>query len=234
MAKGARRRCSSTSAGEVVTTVTAVADPNIPDLNLDAEAEAMAEVVGALQHAREWFPKIRGASNRVMVSMHLPRIEAQLDRERKALAHETFKSERRIAAYRAEAIGDALFNALGVPNTAVAFRLRALEDEIAREEAEMQRQAQRERERAIFKDATVQAEKRRGHVAKVSDASLVAEVRTGKHRSISDVARAVGLAVPTCWNRLNALVQRGALGADEVPRGNKGGRPRGGGDRRGD
>lgn len=227
-----------------MTTVTAVADPNVPDLDLDAEAAAMAEVVGALQHAREWFPKIRGASNRVMVSMHLPRIEAQLDRERKALAHEHFKSERRIAAYRAEAIGDALFNALGVPNTAVAFRLRALEDEIAREEAEAQRQAQRERERAVFDAATLAVERRpqrpaaeprerRGHVAKVSDASLLAEVRTGKHCSISDVARAVGLAVPTCWNRLNALVERGQLGADEVPRGNKGGRPRGGGDRRG-
>lgn len=202
-------------------------------IDLDAEAEHVAEALGALADAKYHAAQIKNETNRIMVSMHLPRIEAQLDRERTALAHEAFKAERRIAAYKAEAVGDAIFNALGVPNTAVAFRLRALEDEIEREEAEAQRRAQRARERAIFKDATLQAEKRRGHVAKVSDASLIAEVRSGKHRSISDVARACNLAVPTCWNRLNALVERGQLGADEVPRGNKGGRPRGGGDRRG-
>lgn len=211
--------------------------PDVPDL--DTEAEHVAECIAALKDAKHHFERIKGATNRVSVSFHLPRIEAQLDRERKALAHEAFKAERRIAAYKAEAVGDAIFNALGVPNTAVAFRLRALEDEIEREEAEAQRRAQRARERAIFKDATlraegaVQAEKRRGHVAKVSDASLIAEVLSGKHHFISEVARACNLAVPTCWNRLNALVERGQLGADEVPRGNKGGRPRGGGDRHG-
>lgn len=200
--------------------------PDVPDL--DTEAEHVAECIAALKDAKHHFERIKGATNRVSVSFHLPRIEAQLDRERKALAHEAFKAERRIAAYKAEAVGDAIFNALGVPNTAVAFRLRALEDEIEREEAEAQRRAQRALERAIFKDATLQAEKRRGHVAKVSDASLIAEVRTKRHSSISDVARSVGLAVPTCWNRLNALVQRGALDADEVPKAQTGGgRPRG-------
>lgn len=195
----------------------------------------MAEVVGALQHVREWFPKIRGASNRVAVSMHLPRIEAQLDRERKAIAHEHFKAERRIAAYRAEAIGDALFNALGIKNETIAYRLRELEDHIQREEAEAQRKAQRDRERAIFDAATLAVERRperpapqrRGRVAKVSDASLLAEVRSKRHRSISDIARAVGLAAPTTWNRIDALVKAGKLGADEVPKPqNGGGRPR--------
>ena len=200
-------------------------DPDVPDL--DAEAEHVAECIAALKDAKFHFDRIKGATNRVTVSMSLPRIEAQLDRERRAIAHEHFKAERRITAYKAEAIGDALFKALGIQNDAVAFRLAALEDHIEREEAEAQRKARRDREAAIFKDATLQAEKRRGHVAKVSDASLLAEVRTKRHRSISDVARAVGLAVPTTWQRLDALVKAGKLGADEVPKSQTGGgRPR--------
>lgn len=198
---------------------------DVPDL--DTEAEHVAEAIAALKDAKFHFEKIRGATNRIAVSMHLPRIEAQLDRERKAIAHEHFKAERRIAAYKAEAAGDAIFKALGIPNETIAYRLRELEDEISREQAEAQRKAQRDKEKAIFADATLQAEKRRGNVAKVSDASLLAEVRTRKHRSISDVARAVGLAVPTTWQRLNALVKGGKLGADEVPKAQTGGgRPR--------
>lgn len=207
--------------------------PDVPDL--DTEAEHVAEAIAALKDAKFHFEQIKGTTNRVAVSMHLPRIEAQLDRERRAVAHEHFKSERRIAAYRAEAIGDALFNALGIKNTTIAYRLRELEDHIQREDAEAQRKAQRERERAIFDAATLAVERRsvaakkerRGHVAKVSDASLLVEVRSRRHRSISEVARAVGLAVPTTWNRLNALVKAGKLGADEVPKSqNGGGRPR--------
>jgi DNA-binding Lrp family transcriptional regulator len=138
-------------------------------------------------------------------------------------------------AYRAEAIGDALFNALGIKNATIAYRLRELEDHIQREEAEAQRKAQRARERSIFDAATLAVEhrpgrpapQRRGRVAKVSDASLLAEVRSKRHRSISDIARAVGLAAPTTWNRIDALVKAGKLGADEVPKPqNGGGRPR--------
>lgn len=208
-----------------MTTVTAVEDPAIPGLDLDAEAHAMAEVIGALHHVSEWFPKIRGASNRVSVSMSLPRIEAQLDRERRAIEWEHSKSERRIAAYRAEATGVAIFNAIGIRNHYAEQRLADITAEIKRDEAEAQRKAQRDRERAIFADATLQAERRPERSKKVSDASLVAEVCTKRHRSISDVARAVGLSVPTTWQRLNALTTAGKLGADEVPRGANG-RPR--------
>lgn len=195
-------------------------------IDLDKEAEHVAEALGALADAKYHAAQIKNETNRIMVSMSLPRIEQQLDRERKAIAHEHFKAERRVAAYKAEAAGVAIFDALGIPNETAAYRLRALEGEIDRAEAEAQRKAQRDRERAIFDAAALAVERRPERAKKVSDANLLAEVRTKRHSSISDVARAVGLSVPTTWNRLNALTKDGKLGDDEVPRGAQG-RPRG-------
>lgn len=195
-------------------------------IDLDKEAEHVAEALGALADAKYHAAQIKNETNRIMVSMSLPRIEQQLDRERKAIAWEHSKSERRIAVYKAEATGVAIFDAIGIRNRYAEQRLADITAEIARVEGDALRKEKREKEKAIFADVTQQVEQRRGRVAKVSDASLLAEVRTKKHRSISDVARAVGLSVPTTWNRLNALTKAGKLGADEIPRGAQG-RPRG-------
>lgn len=218
--------------------VTVHGGPDVPDL--DAEAEHVAECIAALKDARWHFDRIKGATNRVSVSFHLPRIEVAMDRERKALAHIHEREQHRISRYRAEALGFVMKSALGIPAGIHATRLAMIDGEEHAAQQQRERDEQRARERAIFDAATLAVEQRpqrkpreqrsegerhRGHVAKVSDASLIAEVRSKRHRSISDLARAVGLASPTTWNRVNALVKAGKLGADEVPRGT-GGRPK--------
>lgn len=196
--------------------VTVYGGPDVPDL--DTEAEHVAEAIAALKDARWHFDRIKGASNRVMVSFHLPRIEAAMDRERKERERISANAHLRAERYKAEAIGFACKSALGIPAKIHAYRLAAIDHEERAERAAAERVAQREREAAIFRGATLAVENRRPR-AKVSDASLIAEVKTKRHGSISDLARAIGLATPTTWNRLNALVQAGKLAADEVPRG---------------
>lgn len=198
-------------------------------IDLDAEAEHVAEAIAALEDAKFHFDRIKGATNRVLVSMSLPRIEAAMDRERKELARITHNAHLRAERYKAEAIGFACKDALGIRGARVhAQAMTVLEAQERAEQDEAARKAQREREAAFFRDVTLQTEQRpqRQYVKKVSDASLIAEVRTKRHRSISDLARAVGLSIPNCSVRLNALTKAGKLGANEVPRGT-GGRPTG-------
>jgi hypothetical protein len=197
-----------------MTNITAFPDPTNPNLDLQAEAHAMAEVIGALEHVRQWLPKIRGVTNRVCVSFALPRIEAQLDRERRNLARITENAHRTAEHYKAEAVALLVKATLGIRWEEHAARLKSQQ-----QTDHEKQQAQRERERHIFRDPALNAAPRKPVSQTISDESLIAAVRSGMYRSITGISIAIDLPVPTTWRRLDALVRSGQLVHDEIPRG---------------
>ncbi|MDO9453754.1 MAG: hypothetical protein Q7J29_12950 [Stagnimonas sp.] len=197
-----------------MTRLIAYPDPANPNLDLQAEAEAMAEVIGALRHVSEWLPKIKGATNRVCVSFALPRIEAQLERERRNLARITESAHRNAEHYKAEAVGILVKAALGIRWQEHVERLKLQQ----RADTE-NRLTQRAHQSPIFRDPSLGSELRRPLSQNTSDESLIAAVRSGKYRSITGIAIAVGLTGPTAWRRLAALVRSGQLADSEIPRG---------------
>lgn len=192
-----------------MTRVTAVPDPNIPGLDLHAEALAMAEVVGALEHAREHFAKVRGVFNRQSVALHTSSAERLLAQSAKAATWEKQQATRLVEQYRAEALGALMKAALGVDRTKHIDRMEHI--------ASLQRRREQYRDRVEGRAADAAAYNDKTTAAKVSDRSLIAEVSNGKHKSLSDLARTIGLSVSSASVRVRTLVAKGAIAAADAP-----------------
>lgn len=207
------------------------ADPSIPDLDLQTEAAHVAECLAALEFAREQYALIRSSLNRIgagIVLLRTQRVVTQLAQDELS---ERRKAERLLERYRTEALGAFMRQQLRVGPERHLKKMDEVIAHVTQKAEERARQAQRIAEAAAYaarsnhhaktpsvsSKATVPSNAPQ-QLARVSDASLIAEVKGGRHDSISSVARAVGLAVPSVATRVKKLVASGVLTEADVPR----------------